>query len=1036
MTDNIGDDIKLRKEIALNSGLNGIDYVEVRSFENKEKTGYDSLIAVYCIKEVDEPIDKTNITITGGSRIRNIDVHWAKIADDLDEDTIPDDLLLPDKKKVILIHTERGDFSNYTLYLRGSTQTETLSNFDSRISHIDFIFPSECSADFDCKHDEYCPPKIFPTYEIDYMAKDYASFRQNMFDRLAQISPKWKEQSPADIGITLVELLAYVGDNLSYYQDAVANEAYLGTARKRISVKRHSRLLDYSLKEGHNARTLVCFDVDNSGDNAILAKGTKLLTRVGETTSDQTTIPVSKFDAESTKNEIIFETMYEIVLRKSLNHIIFHTWSDSQSCIPQGSTHATLQNKNNILYDNMLFAWNPGFTHDEFGYLSPFDISENEENAILDFFNSVDSETDIVNAIELPEEIDVGYKIAKRIIETRKKIGYFERISEIYDIPFIGPERFTEIVISLRGRLSNEEKNRLFSFLKRYLGLSWIDNAYLLRDDSKKNIVISDLNHKNNIVISFDEQNNIATLEYDKKSLYQFHLRQNAQNGYDVFALSVLPGDILIFEEIRSPTTCREEDSDKTHKQAIRIITALPQMDKVENTPIVEISWDVDDALSFPLCISNCKDNKGSSFPTSVAYGNVVLADHGCTIAQPPIKDKDIEDHPYYVLDKKGIVASQSLGYPIKDKIFYPYLFDGPLTFAGPAFDASVVGSTNKFSTVSSLFNFDKDDVLPSVEVFGDGVFWKPKKDLLSSGKFDTNFVVEVDDDGIAYFRFGDDEHGRKPTYLDFDEIQKKNLHFYTKFRVGNGQEGNVGSDALGMIVSDVNGITRIRNPIPASGGTDAEPIARAQQMAPNALQEQKRTVTENDYVEILEKRPDIQKAKAVLRWTGSWYTVFVMIDRTGGLEIDDNFKQDVIDYLEKYRLTVYDIAVLAPTSLAVDIKLRIHVMSDHRRESVKEKLLEVFGIHDLNSKKTGFFHPDNFTFGQPLYVSQLYQTALDVDGVSSVEIIRFQRWKKEYRHEIEDGFIRPGASEIIQAYSNPNFPENGKIDFDMCGGL
>jgi hypothetical protein len=41
--------------------------------------------------------------------------------------------------------------------------------------------------------------------------------------------------------IALVELLAYVGDQLSYYQDAVANEAYLETARQRISVKRHTR---------------------------------------------------------------------------------------------------------------------------------------------------------------------------------------------------------------------------------------------------------------------------------------------------------------------------------------------------------------------------------------------------------------------------------------------------------------------------------------------------------------------------------------------------------------------------------------------------------------------------------------------------------------------------------------------------------------------------------------------------------------------------------------------------------------------------
>ena len=50
--------------------------------------------------------------------------------------------------------------------------------------------------------------------------------------------------------VALVELLAYAGDQLSYYQDAVATEAYLGTARRRVSVRRHARLVDYPMHDG------------------------------------------------------------------------------------------------------------------------------------------------------------------------------------------------------------------------------------------------------------------------------------------------------------------------------------------------------------------------------------------------------------------------------------------------------------------------------------------------------------------------------------------------------------------------------------------------------------------------------------------------------------------------------------------------------------------------------------------------------------------------------------------------------------------
>ena len=66
----------------------------------------------------------------------------------------------------------------------------------------------------------------------------------------------------ADLGIALAELIAYVGDPLSYQQDAVATEAYLQTARSRISLRRHALLVDYHVHDGCNARTWMQLQVD------------------------------------------------------------------------------------------------------------------------------------------------------------------------------------------------------------------------------------------------------------------------------------------------------------------------------------------------------------------------------------------------------------------------------------------------------------------------------------------------------------------------------------------------------------------------------------------------------------------------------------------------------------------------------------------------------------------------------------------------------------------------------------------------------
>ena len=57
-------------------------------------------------------------------------------------------------------------------------------------------------------------------------------------------------------------------DQLSYCQDAVATEAYLGTARSGVSVRRHARLLDYPMHDGRNARAWVHVEVDALGRRA------------------------------------------------------------------------------------------------------------------------------------------------------------------------------------------------------------------------------------------------------------------------------------------------------------------------------------------------------------------------------------------------------------------------------------------------------------------------------------------------------------------------------------------------------------------------------------------------------------------------------------------------------------------------------------------------------------------------------------------------------------------------------------------------
>jgi hypothetical protein len=104
---------------------------------------------------------------------------------------------------------------------------------------------------------------------IDYLARDYDSFRQAVVDLIPAKLPEWTDHSEADFGMVLVELFAYMADILSYYQDRIANEAFLATAQERRSVIQHLRLIGYEMAPAAPASAFLSVVVGNNVNDAI-----------------------------------------------------------------------------------------------------------------------------------------------------------------------------------------------------------------------------------------------------------------------------------------------------------------------------------------------------------------------------------------------------------------------------------------------------------------------------------------------------------------------------------------------------------------------------------------------------------------------------------------------------------------------------------------------------------------------------------------------------------------------------------------------
>jgi hypothetical protein len=126
-----------------------------------------------------------------------------------------------------------------------------------------------------------------------------------------------------------------------------------------------------------------------------------------------------------------------------------------------------------------------------------------------------------------------------------------------------------------------------------------------------------------------------------------------------------------------------------------------------------------------------------------------------------------------------------------------------------------------------------------------------------------------------------------------------------------------------------------------------------------------------------------------------------------------------------------------------LDIAFTVCVEDGYFRSSVKQALLETFSNRYFPDGRRGFFHPDRFTFGQPVYLSQMVAEAMQVQGVRWVDAEvgagkpnRFKRWGQPQRDEFEQGEIELGRLEIARLDNDPSAPENGKIEFIMEGGL
>lgn len=235
---------------------------------------------------------------------------------------------LVDGRTVLAIETASpGDFSQYRLRINHL-------GVDHFFNDVSFSFKANCESDLDCKAKEpICDLDEKVDFPINYLARDFSSYRNALFEFASQRYPQWEDRLEADVGVMTAEVISALGDELAFYQDKIAQEAYLETAVQRRSIRRHAQLVDYWPHDGLGATGWLVVEAIAGQAGAVNAgTGVQALSDTGESINYEI-----GHGLRDTVNGVSFN------INSAINQLLPHCWDEDDRCLAKGAVSLFLE---------------------------------------------------------------------------------------------------------------------------------------------------------------------------------------------------------------------------------------------------------------------------------------------------------------------------------------------------------------------------------------------------------------------------------------------------------------------------------------------------------------------------------------------------------------------------------------------------------------------------------------------------------------------------------------------------------------------
>lgn len=247
-------------------------------------------------------------SIAGGSRIRG-DADGGPI-------TVTEVHTVAGQNRLRVKIAPIGDYSSYYLQIKDKSYA-----IDPLFAGITFKFRPGCFNINCAPLSTYTAASVEPV--IDYLAKDFDSFKHLLINAMRERVPEWQPTSEADLDQVLIDLIAADADEISDFQDRVMNEGYFSRARKRVSLARYARLMDYHIHQGNQADTWLALQVNV---DSVINQG----------------FGVWSSNAWHDNDAVIFAGLHDQACFTDLNTLSLYTWGGVVTALEVGAREADL----------------------------------------------------------------------------------------------------------------------------------------------------------------------------------------------------------------------------------------------------------------------------------------------------------------------------------------------------------------------------------------------------------------------------------------------------------------------------------------------------------------------------------------------------------------------------------------------------------------------------------------------------------------------------------------------------------------------